>query len=260
MIRKQYIVLLSAILWLLTSQISVGQDAENIVALWLLDDGNGNIATDSSGNGHDGTIEGAKWDEGKFEGGLTFMNSKVTVAPANDLILPEFTIEAWVKLVPTGAYQVIMTRGLDVRNYYLGIESFSGDVPMSNLTLDGGATWTSVHGGTTVTDDEWHHVAVTYDGDLGTIYVDGEVDGESPMLGPPDEKAEPQEIAIGWNGVGAAFVSGTLDEIGLWRVALEEEEIQKTMAEGLQTFIAPVNPQGKLPMLWGAIKRTNGAR
>jgi hypothetical protein len=37
-------------------------DPANIVAGWLFDEGNGGIASDISGNGHDGEIQGApKW-------------------------------------------------------------------------------------------------------------------------------------------------------------------------------------------------------
>ena len=37
-------------------------DPATIVAGWLFDEGNGNITSDISGNGHDGEIQGApKW-------------------------------------------------------------------------------------------------------------------------------------------------------------------------------------------------------
>ena len=253
MIREvfQYITLLSVALCLLAPQVSIGQDAENLVALWLFDEGKGDTIKDSSGNGHDGTIEGAKWDDGKFDGGLTFANNKVTVPYKDDLYLEEeFTIEVWVKAQPTGGYQAIVARGKEPRNYYLGIESNSGDIPLCNLTSGGG--WGGVRGTTSLTDGEWHHVAVTYEDGVGRMYVDGDMETESALPNPPDKDTVPMEVTIGWNV--SEFLNGTVDDIALWRVVLDEDEIQKTMEEGLQSLIAPVSPGGKLATAWGGIK------
>ncbi len=43
------------------------------VALWLFDDGAGDVATDSTGNGYNGTLRGnATWGDGKNGGGMLF--------------------------------------------------------------------------------------------------------------------------------------------------------------------------------------------
>ena len=41
-------------------------DPDSITGMWLFNEGKGNTATDSSGNGNDGEIHGAKWVDGKF--------------------------------------------------------------------------------------------------------------------------------------------------------------------------------------------------
>ena len=45
---------------------------DDAVGIWLFDEGKGNTAADTSGNGNDGAITGAKWAEGKFGGALEF--------------------------------------------------------------------------------------------------------------------------------------------------------------------------------------------
>jgi hypothetical protein len=45
---------------------------KGLVAYWSFDEGSGNIAYDSSGNGNHGTIYGAKWTSGKFGQALSF--------------------------------------------------------------------------------------------------------------------------------------------------------------------------------------------
>ena len=42
---------------------------ESIVGIWLLDEGQGKSIKDSSGNGNDGKIIGAKWTNGKLAKG-----------------------------------------------------------------------------------------------------------------------------------------------------------------------------------------------
>ena len=50
---------------------------KDIVAVWLFDDGSGNILKDSSGNGNDGKlIEGPTWVDGKFGKALKFDSKK----------------------------------------------------------------------------------------------------------------------------------------------------------------------------------------
>ena len=39
-------------------------DQSTIVGLWLFDEGSGSTTADSSGNGHDGEINGAVWVDG----------------------------------------------------------------------------------------------------------------------------------------------------------------------------------------------------
>ena len=47
-------------------------DKNNIMGMWLFDEGKGKVATDSSGNGNDGEIHDAEWVDGKFGKALSF--------------------------------------------------------------------------------------------------------------------------------------------------------------------------------------------
>ena len=47
-------------------------DPKNITGMWLFDEGKGGTAADSSENGNDGEIHGAKWVDGKFGKALEF--------------------------------------------------------------------------------------------------------------------------------------------------------------------------------------------
>ena len=70
----------------------------DLVAWWRLDDGSGTIASDSSGNGYDGDVEGgAQWVDGQIGGALSFNGSNSLVrAPYIPLDSRTFTITMWV--------------------------------------------------------------------------------------------------------------------------------------------------------------------
>ncbi len=70
------LIIMSIILITFINLIVVLSDARinpsNCVGAWLFDEGEENKAIDSSGKGHDGTITGATWVEGKFGKALEF--------------------------------------------------------------------------------------------------------------------------------------------------------------------------------------------
>lgn len=75
-----------------------------LVAAYSFDEGMGNMVTDASGNGNDGTISGATWTTGHFGGALSFdgLSNLVTVNDSNSLDLTSgMTLEAWI--FPTSA-------------------------------------------------------------------------------------------------------------------------------------------------------------
>ena len=106
-------------------------------------------------------------------------------------------------------------------------------------------------GTTIVTDNEWHHLAGTYDKKSVKSYVDGVVEADAPFDGTPDESPGP--LTIG-DCYGFPYpVKGLMDEVGLFNVALTEEEINRLMNDGLSEVLS-VSPSGKTAVTWGRIK------
>ena len=54
------------IAWTLPQVCSAKIDPETAVGVWLFDEGAGKTTKDASGKNHDGTINGAKWKDGKI--------------------------------------------------------------------------------------------------------------------------------------------------------------------------------------------------
>ena len=73
---------------------------DGLVACWHMDEGEGSVIYDTSGNGNDGTIYGATWTDGKFGKALSFdgENDYVKIPDSASLdITDEITIEVRVK-------------------------------------------------------------------------------------------------------------------------------------------------------------------
>ena len=159
----------------------VGNDP-HIVAAWTFDESQGDTVIDISGNGHNGNLlDGAeRSDAGKIGGALKFDGVEACVEIPHDdgLNLEASTIEAWVN-VTVGANQAIMQKqgagGSSERNYILNIR------PEGFLrgSFGSGGAQHNFDGPAILESGRWYHVAATYDGEVGKIYVDGELDAET---------------------------------------------------------------------------------
>jgi hypothetical protein len=106
--------------------------------------------------------------------------------------------------------------------------SGNGDVDGNWQALDGPA----------VNLGEWEHVAIVYDNELEIkqLYVNGELEVESnDVVAPNDTK--PFSIGAGGDIGTAYFFKGDIDDIGLWNIALSQEDIWAAMEEGVVSFI-----------------------
>ena len=236
-------------------------DEKSVVAVWLFDENGGNVVKDSSGRGHDGEIKGSvKWINGKFFSGLEFpgqAGSFVSVPHHEDFNLLTFTMVTWIKAENTGQRQeIIMKRaegGVNSQNLHLQIESGKTVVDVG-FTADN--QWaTGLFGKTDVTTGDWFHVAATYDKQMLRLYVNGIDDGQQARNTKPDNNEAPVTI-------GAVFASGTtplkgaLDDVGIFNVALNVDDINMIMKDGLKKTMGAkaVHSLGKLASVWGKIK------
>lgn len=229
-------------------------DLDSIVGVWLFDEGSGDTAKDSSGNGYDGTLDGPKWTDGKFGKALEYdaTDDYVEIPHDDGLSLEIYTIAAWAKLKPRpGEWQAIVHKqgpgGNSERNYVLNINNTVESI--AHEFASGGANQ-RLDGATPVTDDQWHHLAITYDGANSRVYVDGVLDAEAPSP-PPDANTAPVRFGRA-GGSGGARANGLIDEVIILSVAYSEDEITQLM-DGLVQILS-VEPGGKLPVLWGQIK------
>ena len=233
-------------------------DFGDCVGMWLFDEGNGNKAKDSSGTGNDGKIEGgAKWVNGKFGKGLSLDGSDDYVEIAHDGSLNvggEHTITLWFKLnkAPAGGMDVV-TKDDWAPGFWWGedrIRHHTHDPPATLHYID--APWNP--------DTDWHHIAAIWDGEEFIIYLDAKeigagVTGQNIGRSPLSNK--PLLIGIyratGQHGKWGAFLNAIIDDVAIFSVALNNNDIKTLMNDGLRTA-ADIEPSGKLTTTWADIK------
>ncbi|MEK7397049.1 MAG: LamG domain-containing protein, partial [Candidatus Poribacteria bacterium] len=233
--------------------------ASNLVAAWSFDEGAGDTVKDVSGNGHNGTISGAKWIDGKLGKALDFNGDgdQVLVPHDNTLnIKGELTVEAWV--FPKGwnpdlnAVAQKWEDGTNRRQYQLDVYTERNWWYVS----DAGSNWPRAEGKIAVALNQWTHLAGTYDGKTLRSYTNGKFDVELAQANGIFASDIP--LVIGGYGPKTPkctyaqnrHFKGIIDEVRIWNKVLTEDEIKAEMGKS----IAPVQPLGKCATEWGQIK------
>ncbi len=231
---------------------------KHTVAVWLFEEGAGKTVKDASGNGHDGKFAGSpKWVKAKFGTGLELPGDAggyVVVDSTKKLELETLSIEAWVKVKEsTGKWQGIVCKqqaGCTNRNYGIWVQ-VDQSVLHAQIGANGGCAF-NINGTSDITDNKWHHLAFTYDGKMGRVYVDGELETEAPN-DQTFQSSDPITIGVP-NLDNANGLKGIIEEIRISNVARTEKEIQEAMDVGLAQILN-VEPGGKLATRWGYLKQ-----
>jgi hypothetical protein len=195
---------------------------------WWQAEGNAN---DFFGLNNGSVINGAGFAPGKVGQAFAFTtNGEAVILPNKPSLNPTrgLTIEGWVYVTlfnPSGTFLLV---GKDSwsdwsrRQYQLAIQKLgNGWVFRSNVTGSTGDNW--LWGPTQVQLDTWYHVAMTYDGSVSTLYVNGAFETNTPVIGPIHVDVEP--LRMGGYGEGPWDLGGFLDEVSLYNRALAPQEI-----------------------------------
>ncbi|MFB0553020.1 MAG: LamG domain-containing protein [Phycisphaerae bacterium] len=226
------ILLRNAISYMLGERIAVIEpEPPALVAHWKFDDGEGTVAVDSSGNGNDGILNGdPQWVEGKIGGALEFNGDDyVNCGNGPSLQLQDaITMAFWFKVEAfQNTWEAFMAKGDD--SYRTSRGGGTGDAThmgISGTSVGGGNGW--FNGTVIVTGGQWHHMAATYDGAEGRIYIDGVLDVTSPGTG--QINISNYDFWIGNNSQQTGrFFHGLLDDVRIYDGALTEEQIQAVM-------------------------------
>jgi hypothetical protein len=208
---------------------------DGLLSHWRLSDGSGTVALDSVGQNH-GTLMGdATWTEGIIGGAILLDGEGDYVNCGNDASfnISKVTLAAWV--LPDGEFAYpdwsgIIMRGaagadLDTFAFY-----YNGNTDLLGFKCTGTSTPWHSFAAAALFDNEWHHVAATYDGGTKVVYMDALEVGNAASSGP----------IIGSNGnvlLGAGrdlsppthYAKGKIDDARVYERALSQAEVTLLM-------------------------------
>ncbi len=233
------------------SVLAAGVDA-NTMAIWLFNETTGDDIEDASGRGHNLEVQGGHaWVSGKFGNALYFEDDAFIEYEAHpDLSFEDaMTVELWLNLEGIPPQNVV---GIPRKeNEYVLAAYEEGDGFYMGPWVNNGAWVGPARSTVTVPYGEWHHHAMTYDGDELKVYADGEMTGSMLIPGPLNNTDAPFRISN--SCCGGRFFVGAIDDMRMSNVARTEEEIRDAMNRGLEGILA-VRPFSGLPATWGRIK------
>jgi predicted outer membrane repeat protein len=229
-----------------------------LVAHWKLDDIGGNIAYDSSGNGHHGSLYGdPNWqpDGGKTAGALEFNGIDDYVLENGGLNLnglDGLTIALWIRSDVTGTdrgfihfedpcghdnrgmrYDAFGATGGGVNLIKIGVTS---DSPIGPPGWPGRQ---QLESSSNVQTTDWQHLSMTWSsGEQLKLYINGVLDTPTAnepalsgvlfgynmvLIGRGGKYGQPETDAMGWDGL--------IDDVRIYNYALSGDEIRRLLCE-----------------------------
>ena len=146
-----------------------------------------------------------------------------------------FTITAWIYLKEYTEWASIVTKGdkPNINNYALQqsgpndpiFRTEYGRLRFSGCTTPTGPLPEST---TDLALETWHFVAVTFDGQRLSYYLNAKPDGTSAVTGPLSVNDAPLYIGVDFP-LTTEYWHGVIDELRIWNAALNESQIRDVM-------------------------------
>ena len=106
-----------------------------------------------------------------------------------------------------------------------------------------------------ITGGLFHHVAVTYDGSLIRLYLDGILNGSVAMAGLVPVTGGTLNVGSGGTTFPITLQGGLLDEVRIWKEVRSEAQIQASMNQELNGYATGVELSG--PVFQDALHQNN---
>ncbi|WP_163988854.1 LamG-like jellyroll fold domain-containing protein [Pyxidicoccus caerfyrddinensis] len=162
-------------------------------------------------------------------------DTRIEIPASDSLVLPEYTVELWMKTARDQSSEWADVIGVDTRksglwrNNFLAVNANSGFYHHRFTDAGGGNAGAPNTANGTVTFGQWQHVAITNDGVTAKTYVDGKELASGPVNG---------ALVLFKDTLWVSKVSnwglpwkGELAEIRIWKRARSGTELAGTLSE-----------------------------
>jgi len=240
---------------------------DGLLVQWSLNDDAGNTVTDTSGNSRDGTLSGASWAAGRFDGGLSYGSNashQVEDADAGSYLngLSAISVSVWVNSNATNSDRGVLIAStpsggdstVAIRYDRSGASGGGSNVIKAAITSTGGGQ--QIESASNVQTTDWQHLVLTWEsGGTLTLYIDGTATtptfNSSATSGTLTSNTT---LLLGRGGKDAnSSWNGLLDELRIYNRVLTQAEITQ-LGQEAPSNIGPDVEAGSLP--GGVISQT----
>ena len=212
------------------------------------EEASGAAVVDATGNGNDAVLEngGQRNTDGYSGAAVEFDGSSGRVNLGGfDVSGDALTLTLWFRADDFGTFDarlISKATGVQEQDHYWMLSTIDGPRLRFRLKTANGGTQTLIADGATLTQGEWTHAAVTYDGAHMVIYQNGAEVGRAAKTGALATNPA-VEAWIGDNPGGTKAFDGRIDETRIYCRALSAAEIQLEMGNQIDSE-PPTVPAG----------------
>ena len=198
-----------------------------LVGWWKFDEGAGNVASDSSGNGNNGIlVNSPSWVNGYFGNALSFNGSNQNITTSKLINIPKCAISAWIYILsypinPTTLIAGFSNGGATDKNLYidtaghLGFYGYDGATKYASLSVN------------PIPLNTWTHVVGTANGTNLITYINGVQVGIVSCGNTYTGYSYPNFVIGGCTGNSYGYISAIIDEVRVYNRALLQDDITK---------------------------------
>lgn len=220
---------------IIEGEIEEATNNHNLVAHWSFDQIQNTTVMDESGNDHYGILVGTKTIANGIRGKSLYFDGNSNYVridnKTEEFNLQQYTIDAWIMPVEMPSTDMFVYSTIHTNNNAGNCILFREKKLMSSQNASG---WCYNLYEVSVMDKKWHHVAFSFNGTIQSIYLDGNLidswlcsdviyyDGTVPTIG-----------GSPWQRGDLGFFKGLIDEVHVWREALEPTTIRTIYESGV---------------------------
>ncbi len=172
---------------------------------------------------------------GKYGSAMSFVDADDYIDTGMTALTHNFTnnitIGAWVYPKYFGDYRTIVTsingNGGTASNRLMISGAVGGGQILAQITFQG--TETNFFSNSNVPDNQWTHIAFTYDGSNEKVYIGGIFDSNKTETRNISGSTNPMRIS---QGIATYRFNGTIDDVAIWNRSLTNAEINTSMNYG----------------------------
>ena len=205
------------------------------VGIWRFDEGSGNIAHDYSGYANNGTIYGASFATGTIGRAISFNGSSYVSVGNSDVLNVEtgddLTVEVWAKSNGFSSGGGIVSKGSWENSGYFIAYAYNPQCVFFVLRDAAGYVGKELNTGLCGVFD-WSHIVGVKKGNNMEVWVNAQKVGELKgiTLG---SISNSNNLAFG-KSTNDYYFNGLIDEVRIYKQALNVSQIQNSYAQGLR--------------------------